>query len=73
MKVDDVIYPMVEDLAQLTFLVNLNSIELHVPQWQVDEAGRRSRRTGWSSTSTPERRRDWPNARGRPDGARTAG
>ncbi|HEV7148589.1 MAG TPA: non-homologous end-joining DNA ligase, partial [Pedococcus sp.] len=40
-KVDDVIYPMVEDLAQLTFLVNLNSIELHVPQWQVDEAGRR--------------------------------
>ena len=40
-QVDDVTYPMVEDLAQLTFLVNLNSIEFHVPQWQVDEAGGR--------------------------------
>ena len=40
-KVDDVTYPMVEDLAQLTFLVNLNSIEFHVPQWQVDDEGRR--------------------------------
>jgi bifunctional non-homologous end joining protein LigD len=40
-KVDDVTYPMVEDLAQLTYLVNLNSIELHVPQWRVDDEGRR--------------------------------
>jgi bifunctional non-homologous end joining protein LigD len=40
-KVDDVTYPMVEDLAQLTYLVNLNSIELHVPQWRVDDDGRR--------------------------------
>ncbi|MEO7069688.1 MAG: DNA ligase polymerase domain-containing protein, partial [Nostocoides sp.] len=31
--VDDVTYPLVEDLADLTFLVNLNSLELHVPQW----------------------------------------
>ena len=38
-KVDDVTYPVVEDLAQLTYLVNLNSIELHVPQWKVDEDG----------------------------------
>lgn len=37
--VDDVTYPLVEDLAQLTYLVNLNSIELHVPQWTVDEDG----------------------------------
>ncbi len=40
-KVDDVTYPVVEDLAQLTYLVNLNSIELHVPQWRVDDDGRR--------------------------------
>ncbi len=31
--VDDVTYPLVEDLADLTYLVNLNSLELHVPQW----------------------------------------
>lgn len=36
-RVHDVTYPLVEDLAQLTYLVNLNSIELHVPQWRVDE------------------------------------
>lgn len=34
-KIDDVTYPMVEDLAHLTYLVNLNSIELHIPQWRV--------------------------------------
>lgn len=34
-KIDDVTYPMVEDLAQLTYLINLNSIELHIPQWRV--------------------------------------
>ncbi len=37
--VDDVTYPLVEDLAQLTYLANLNSIELHVPQWRVDAEG----------------------------------
>ena len=42
-QVDDVTYPVVEDLAQLTYLVNLNSIELHVPQWKVDEEGQRLR------------------------------
>ncbi|WEV76724.1 non-homologous end-joining DNA ligase [Janibacter cremeus] len=40
-QVDDVTFPLVEDLAQLTYLVNLNSIELHVPQWRVDEDGAR--------------------------------
>lgn len=40
-SIEDVTYPLVEDLAQLTYLVNLNSIELHVPQWQVDEQGDR--------------------------------
>lgn len=38
--VDDVTYPMVGDLADLTYLVNLNSLELHVPQWTVDADGR---------------------------------
>ena len=42
-KLDDVTYPMVEDLAHLTYLVNLNSIELHVPQWTVDADGERQR------------------------------
>ena len=36
-KIDDVTYPMVEDLAELTYLVNLNSIELHIPQWTVTD------------------------------------
>ncbi|GAB3072531.1 MULTISPECIES: non-homologous end-joining DNA ligase [unclassified Phycicoccus] len=40
-RIDDVTYPLVEDLAQLTYLVNLNSIELHVPQWRIDEDGNR--------------------------------
>lgn len=33
--VHDVTYPLVPDLATLTYLVNLNSIELHVPQWRL--------------------------------------
>lgn len=36
---DDVTYPLVTGLADLTYLVNLNSLELHVPQWTVDAAG----------------------------------
>ncbi len=37
--VDDVTYPLIEDLADLTFLVNLNSLELHVPQWTWSDGG----------------------------------
>ena len=37
--VDDVTYPLVTGLADLTYLVNLNSLELHVPQWTVDGDG----------------------------------
>ncbi|MEO7421718.1 MAG: non-homologous end-joining DNA ligase [Ornithinibacter sp.] len=37
--VDDVTYPLVADLADLTYLVNLNSLELHVPQWTIDHEG----------------------------------
>lgn len=35
--VDDVTYPLVSDLADLTYLVNLNSLELHVPQWTMED------------------------------------
>jgi len=35
--VDDVTYPLVTDLADLTYLVNLNSLELHVPQWTIED------------------------------------
>lgn len=33
-------FPVVEDLATLTWLVNLAALELHVHQWTVDEDGR---------------------------------
>jgi len=36
---DQVVYPLVLDLADLTYLVNLASLELHVHQWQVDDGG----------------------------------
>jgi bifunctional non-homologous end joining protein LigD len=42
-RIDDVTYPMVDDLAELTYLINLNSIELHIPQWTVDGDGTRRR------------------------------
>ncbi|TWE09931.1 non-homologous end-joining DNA ligase [Rudaeicoccus suwonensis] len=34
-----VTYPLVNDLAQLTYLVNLASLEFHVPQWRVGPDG----------------------------------
>ena len=36
---DSVTFPLVEDLATLTWLVNLAALELHVPQWQVGPRG----------------------------------
>lgn len=40
---DRVTYPLVPDVATLTYLANLAALELHVPQWrwstEVDEAG----------------------------------
>ncbi|HET9648740.1 MAG TPA: ATP-dependent DNA ligase [Microlunatus sp.] len=33
-------YPVVDDLATLTWLAQLASLELHVPQWQFDAQGR---------------------------------
>jgi len=39
--IDSVTYPLVPDLPTLTYLVNLNSLEFHVPQWTVDDDGER--------------------------------
>lgn len=36
---ESVTYPLVEDLPTLVYLVNLGSLELHVPQWRVDGDG----------------------------------
>jgi bifunctional non-homologous end joining protein LigD len=37
---DTIRYPVVRDIADLTYLVNLASLELHVPQWRFDADGR---------------------------------
>jgi bifunctional non-homologous end joining protein LigD len=37
---DTIRYPVIQDSAALTYLVNLASLELHVPQWRVDAQGR---------------------------------
>lgn len=36
---DTLTFPLVTDLAALVYLVNLGSLELHVPQWRVDADG----------------------------------
>lgn len=36
---DTIHYPVVRDTADLTYLVNLASLELHVPQWRFDPDG----------------------------------
>lgn len=33
-------FPLVTDLAALVYLVNLGSLELHVPQWRIDDEER---------------------------------
>ncbi len=35
----DPVFPLIDDLAGLTFLANLNSLELHVPQWRFEGDG----------------------------------
>jgi bifunctional non-homologous end joining protein LigD len=37
---DTIRYPVIRDTADLTYLVNLASLELHVPQWRFDGDGR---------------------------------
>ena len=37
---DHLVFPVVDDLATLTWLVNLAALELHVHQWTVDRRGR---------------------------------
>jgi len=39
---DTIHYPVVRDTADLTYLVNLASLELHVPQWRFDADGQPS-------------------------------
>ncbi len=34
---EEVTYPLVTDVATLTYLANLASLELHVPQWRLDD------------------------------------
>lgn len=34
------VYPMVNNLATLTWMAQIASLEIHVPQWQVDAAGK---------------------------------
>ena len=38
-RIDDVTYPLIADLADLTYLANLNSLEFHVPQWRITPDG----------------------------------
>ncbi len=37
---DRIVFPVVGSLADLTYLANLASLELHVHQWRVDDEGR---------------------------------
>jgi bifunctional non-homologous end joining protein LigD len=39
---DTIGYPVIRDTADLTYLINLASLELHVPQWRFDAEGRPS-------------------------------
>ena len=36
----DPVFPFIDDLAALTYFANLNSLELHVPQWRYEGEGR---------------------------------
>lgn len=36
----DPVFPFIDDLAALTYFANLNSLELHVPQWRFEGEGR---------------------------------
>ena len=36
---DRIVFPVIDSLAELTYLVNLASLELHVHQWRVDAGG----------------------------------
>lgn len=38
-RAGELVFPIVEDLATLTWLANLAALELHVHQWTVDKAG----------------------------------
>lgn len=44
---DTIRYPAVHDTAALTYLVNLASLELHVPQWDSMPTASHAIPTGW--------------------------
>ena len=40
-RIDDVTYPLIDGIDQLTYVINLNALEIHVPQWKVTDDGER--------------------------------
>ena len=63
---DTITYPLVDDTAALTYLANLASLELHVPQWRVDADGR-------AAAAGPAGHRPGPGQPGRAARVRPAG
>jgi len=59
---------ILESVADLAWAANLAALELHVPQWQVDDDGIPSCPTCWCSISTPDLRRGCPSAAPWPNG-----
>ena len=53
---DELVFPVIDDLADLTWLANLASLELHVHQWTVD-----ARRA--AAAAQPHRHRPRPRRR----------
>lgn len=59
---DDMTYPLVPDLTTLTYLVNLNSLEFHIPQWRLGTDGRPANPDRLVLDLDPESRPDLKNA-----------
>ncbi len=57
----DPVFPLIDDLAGLTYFANLNSLELHVHQWRYEGEGR----DAVALQSRPARHRPRPGARHR--------
>ncbi len=58
----ELVFPVVDSLAALTWLVNLAALELHVHQWTVTPRDGSDRPTGWWWTSTRASRPAWGSA-----------
>ena len=71
---DVLVFPIVDDLATLTWLANLAALELHVHQWTVTKAGKVAGREPARHRPRPGRRRGPPRVLpGRPARPRAAG